>query len=101
MAGGGSDHSGESGAGKTESAKYIIRHVIHMCRHQDHADGSHDLEDRILQVGPLVPALLLLSAALLPLPFPLPLPSTWAAERAACPFVRGQGDCRDTGAGRH
>lgn len=39
--------SGESGAGKTESAKYMISQIIRLC-HQG-ADGS-TLEQRIIQV---------------------------------------------------
>ena len=36
--------SGESGAGKTESAKLIVHHVINLCR------CNNDLQQQILQV---------------------------------------------------
>lgn len=39
--------SGESGAGKTESAKYMIRHIIRLCH--TGAEGAA-LEQKILQV---------------------------------------------------
>ncbi|EGD79135.1 hypothetical protein PTSG_09865 [Salpingoeca rosetta] len=45
--------SGESGAGKTESAKYMIRHIIHLC----HSGTTGEvLENQILQVNPLLEA---------------------------------------------
>ncbi|EGD76304.1 hypothetical protein PTSG_01006 [Salpingoeca rosetta] len=46
--------SGESGAGKTESAKFLIRHITDLC----HIDGDDavSLEKRILQVNPLLEA---------------------------------------------
>ena len=42
--------SGESGAGKTESAKYMIRHIIKLC-HSAGSEGTQ-LERKILQVNP-------------------------------------------------
>ncbi len=39
--------SGESGAGKTESAKYMIKHIINLCH--SGADGAA-LENKIIQV---------------------------------------------------
>ena len=38
-------HSGESGAGKTESTKFIIRQLMELCQ------GNTQLEQQILQVG--------------------------------------------------
>lgn len=43
--------SGESGAGKTESAKHFIKHLIYLC------DGNSRLELQILHVNPLLEAL--------------------------------------------
>ncbi|XP_071961883.1 myosin-IIIb-like isoform X2 [Antedon mediterranea] len=43
--------SGESGAGKTESAKYIIGHIISHCNSQ-----KQNLQAKILQVNPLLEA---------------------------------------------
>jgi hypothetical protein len=49
--------SGESGAGKTESAKYVIRQLIQLCRDRTSGSGSNgDLEDSILQVNPILEA---------------------------------------------
>jgi len=42
--------SGESGAGKTESAKYLVEHVLAMCK------GTGQLENRIMEVNPLLEA---------------------------------------------
>lgn len=42
--------SGESGAGKTETAKYLVEHLLSMCK------GSGKLEERIMQVNPLLEA---------------------------------------------
>ncbi|KAJ8304543.1 hypothetical protein KUTeg_018126 [Tegillarca granosa] len=42
--------SGESGAGKTESTKLIIKQIIDLCR------GNTQLEQQILQVNPLLEA---------------------------------------------
>lgn len=46
--------SGESGAGKTESAKFVIRQLIHLCHSTEH--NVHALENKILQVNPLLEA---------------------------------------------
>ncbi|XP_038052103.1 myosin-IIIb-like [Patiria miniata] len=43
--------SGESGAGKTESAKYLIGHVISHC-----SSNKKNLQEKILQVNPLLEA---------------------------------------------
>ena len=37
--------SGESGAGKTESTKYMVHHMVHMCQ-----GGQMGLNDKILKV---------------------------------------------------
>ncbi|XP_006823684.1 unconventional myosin-Ia-like [Saccoglossus kowalevskii] len=42
--------SGESGAGKTESTKLIIKQIIELCK------GNTQLEQQILQVNPLLEA---------------------------------------------
>ena len=43
-------NSGESGAGKTESTKHFIQHLIYLCL------GNTRLELQILQVNPLLEA---------------------------------------------
>lgn len=42
--------SGESGAGKTESTKLLLRHIMELCR------GNTQLEQQVLQVNPLLEA---------------------------------------------
>lgn len=42
--------SGESGAGKTESTKHFIKHLIYLCL------GNTRLELQILQVNPMLEA---------------------------------------------
>eukprot|EP00045_Choanoeca_perplexa_P014765 m.175694 g.175694 ORF g.175694 m.175694 type:complete len:1225 (+) comp16788_c0_seq1:101-3775(+) len=54
--------SGESGAGKTESAKFVVNYIIELCRPklEDSADVNlsavTNLEEQILQVNPLLEA---------------------------------------------
>ena len=50
--------SGESGAGKTESAKFIIRQIIKLCQGGGVVNGSdqRELENKILQVNPVLEA---------------------------------------------
>ncbi|XP_071156753.1 chitin synthase chs-2-like [Mytilus edulis] len=43
--------SGESGAGKTESTKLMVKHFVHMCPH-----GNEDLHDKVVKVNPLLEA---------------------------------------------
>ncbi|CDQ91202.1 unnamed protein product [Oncorhynchus mykiss] len=43
-------HSGESGAGKTESTKLLLRQIMELCR------ANSQLEQQILQVNPLLEA---------------------------------------------
>ena len=42
--------SGESGAGKTESAKLFLKHIIEISKGSE----SHGLEDKIIAVNPLL-----------------------------------------------
>jgi myosin heavy subunit len=54
--------SGESGAGKTESAKFVVNYIIELCRPKldEAADvnlrATSNLEEQILQVNPLLEA---------------------------------------------
>ena len=43
--------SGESGAGKTETSKHVVRQIIELCR-----AGNNELEDKLLVVNPLLEA---------------------------------------------
>ena len=45
--------SGESGAGKTESAKHIVKQIVYLCQG---GGAGVDLERKILQVNPLLEA---------------------------------------------
>eukprot|EP00055_Hartaetosiga_balthica_P005827 m.17655 g.17655 ORF g.17655 m.17655 type:complete len:983 (-) comp4818_c1_seq1:285-3233(-) len=45
--------SGESGAGKTESAKLLMKHIIHLCHS---GSEGEDIEQRIIEVNPLLEA---------------------------------------------
>ena len=44
-------HSGESGAGKSETTKHVVNHVIELCK-----AGKKSLEQRIQQLNPLLEA---------------------------------------------
>eukprot|EP00037_Helgoeca_nana_P022476 m.229688 g.229688 ORF g.229688 m.229688 type:complete len:966 (+) comp26005_c0_seq2:193-3090(+) len=49
--------SGESGAGKTESAKLFLRHIIHLSNKSGVAEGAvGGLEDKIIDLNPLLEA---------------------------------------------
>lgn len=48
--------SGESGAGKTESAKYVIKHILRLCGSAEEMSEGGNLETRIIQVSPLLEA---------------------------------------------
>lgn len=37
--------TGDSGAGKTESTKLMVKHFVHMC-----PQGSGDLHDKVIEV---------------------------------------------------
>ncbi|XP_060601505.1 unconventional myosin-Ia-like [Ruditapes philippinarum] len=43
--------SGESGAGKTESSKYMVKHMVHMCQ-----KGDMVLHEKIVKINPLLEA---------------------------------------------
>ncbi|KAL3836178.1 hypothetical protein ACJMK2_021620 [Sinanodonta woodiana] len=43
--------SGESGAGKTESTKFMVKHFVHMCR-----SDNKELHQKIIKVNPLLEA---------------------------------------------
>ncbi|KAL4229437.1 chitin synthase I [Mactra antiquata] len=43
--------SGESGAGKTESTKYMVKHMVYMCN-----KGQSELHDKIVEINPLLEA---------------------------------------------
>ncbi|KAH3703114.1 hypothetical protein DPMN_078143 [Dreissena polymorpha] len=43
--------SGESGAGKTESTKYMVKHLVHMCK-----GGDMELHNKLIEINPLLEA---------------------------------------------
>ncbi|XP_052804939.1 uncharacterized protein LOC128234627 isoform X2 [Mya arenaria] len=43
--------SGESGAGKTESTKYMLKHIVHMCQSNNMA-----LHEKLIEINPLLEA---------------------------------------------
>ena len=45
-------HSGESGTGKTETTKFIVAHVIDLCK----AGRKKSLESNVEQLNPLLEA---------------------------------------------
>jgi len=49
--------SGESGAGKTESAKLFMKHVIMLSSNAAGAASMKGLEEKIIQLNPLLEAL--------------------------------------------
>lgn len=44
--------SGESGAGKTESTKLMVQHIIHLCRN----DVDKEMQKKIIEVNTLLEA---------------------------------------------
>jgi myosin heavy subunit len=44
--------SGESGAGKTESTKLMVQHIIHLCRN----DVDKEIQKKIIEVNTLLEA---------------------------------------------
>jgi hypothetical protein len=67
--------SGESGSGKTESTKYIVNHLIELCK-----ANNKELESRITRLNPLIEAFGNAKTGLWHLSSARPTDTTWSFE---------------------